>query len=118
MRTPTQLVTSFKKHRGVNSFGEEETAWLRAVFGAMLKVARRTREFTIDDIWTEIDALTAKGNLPKARIDHRVLGPMMKHMAVDGLIEASRFYARSTRPGSRPVSVWTSHIRTMSKVAA
>jgi len=102
----------------MQSFGEEETAWLRAVFGAMLKVARRTREFTIDDIWTEIDALTAKGTLPKAHVDHRVLGPMMKHMAADGLIEASRYYARSARPGSRPVSVWTSHIRTMSKVAA
>lgn len=117
--TPSKLVRSFLNRRGY-IWTDQEKEWLRVVFGLMLKVARSRREFTVDDIWFEIDSMSAKKKMPKSNIDHRVIGPMLRHMVSEGLLGSSGYYTKSTRQGggSRPVTIWESYISTRTKAAA
>lgn len=93
--------------------------WIKGVFGIMLKVARRNSTFSMDDIWMELDKAYAKG-MKNPDIDHRILGPMLRHMVAEDLIASSNYYVKSTRPGggSRPITVWYSNIYKRSRVAA
>jgi len=95
-----------------------EEKWIRTVYGAILKVARSQDNFIMDDIWKEIDALYAKDKLEWGVVDHRILGPMLRHMVAEGLISSTGYYVKSSRPGggSRPITIWESYIR--EKVAA
>lgn len=118
MKNAAQLTRSFTiAHRDL---GANEAVWIRTVFSAILKVARNNREFTVDEVWAEIDKMTAAKKMPKARIDHRILGPMIRHMVSQGLLGSSGYYAKSTRPGggSRPVTIWTSYLYTRTKAKA
>lgn len=118
MKNATQLTRSFTAaHQDLNI---NEVVWIRSVFSAILKTARRNREFTVDNIWSEIDKLTASKKLPKARVDHRILGPMIRHMVSQGLLGSTGYYTKSTRPGggSRPVTIWQSYMHNRVKVAA
>jgi hypothetical protein len=96
----------------LHSRPEKDRMWLKTVFGVMLRVARRNKHFTVDDIWDGINRLSAKGSLPDSEIDHRILGPMLRHLVNEGLIDSSGYYAKSTRTGggSRPVTVWESFV--------
>lgn len=93
--------------------------WIRQVFGIMMKVARRNRTFTMDDIWIELDKAYGKG-LKDPGIDHRILGPMLRHLVAEDLIASSDYYVKSTRPGggSRPITVWESNIYARTRAAA
>lgn len=118
--TPTKLTRSFINAGRVNKHPKSEQDWMRMVFGAILKVARTHREFTVDQIWSEIDNLTSKGKMPRANVDHRVLGPMIRHMCVEGILGSTGYYTKSMRPGggSRPVTIWQSYIAKTTKAAA
>lgn len=78
----------------------------------MIRVARRNREFCMDDVWAELDKAYASGRLPEIGMDHRVLGPMLLHMCREGLISSSGLYVKSTRSGggSRPIMIWDSRM--------
>ena len=103
-----------------NRWSGEELTWIKTVFGIIIKTARAKREFTVDDIWFEIDKLAAKKKMPRSRIDHRVLGPMLKHMMSEGMLGSTGYYTKSTRPGggSRPVTIWESYSHTSTQAAA
>lgn len=118
MKNATQLTRSFTiAHQNL---GVNEIVWIRSVFSAILKTARRNKEFTVDDIWSEIDKLTASKKLPKVRVDHRILGPMIRHMVSQGLLGSTGYYTKSTRSGggSRPVTIWQSYLYNRAKAAA
>lgn len=119
MKTPTQLTKSFMGRRNTN-WHTHERDWMKATFTILLKVARTHSEFTVDDIWAEIDKMTAAKKMPKSSIDHRILGPMIRHMVSEGLLGSSGYYTKSTRSGggSRPVTIWESYMYTRTKVAA
>ena len=114
---PSKVTASFIQH---HSRPSTERRWLREAFSLMIRVARRNREFTMDDIWTELDKAYDRGSLPHIDIDHRILGPMLRHMVREGLIESSGYYVKSERPGggSRPITIWTSLVYTKSAIAA
>jgi hypothetical protein len=114
--TPTTLTKSFI---ATHVWHKEEQEWIKAVFGAIMTVAKKQREFTVDAIWEQISILKDKKKLPKSNIDHRVLGPMIRHMVSDGLLRSSGYYTKSTRAGggSRPVTIWTSFIYSKAKAA-
>lgn len=118
--TPHKLTRSFISAGRENRFIKPEQEWMKAVFGCILKVARRERQFTVDAIWQEIDNLTAKGKMPRANIDHRVLGPMIRHMVSEGILGSTQYYTKSMRPGggSRPVTIWESYIYNKTTKAA
>lgn len=114
---PSKVAISFIQS---HSRPSTERTWLKEAFSLMLRVARRNREFTMDDIWAELDKAYEKGSLPEVGIDHRVLGPMLRHMVREGLIESSGYYVKSQRPGggSRPITIWSSLVYTKSTIAA
>lgn len=93
-------------------YSPDEGEWIKAVFALIFKVAKRHRRFTVDDIWAEIDRTRSAGKMPKASPDHRVLGPMILHMAAEGLLGSTGYFAKSTRRGggSRPVTIWESRL--------
>jgi hypothetical protein len=97
-----------------------ERRWLKEAFSIMMRVARRNKQFSMDDIWAELDKAYEKGTLPDIDIDHRVLGPMLRHLVKEGLIDSTGYYVKSIRTGggSRPITVWTSHIYQGGRVAA
>lgn len=97
-----------------------ERKWLKEAFSVILRVARRNREFTMDDIWQGLDQAYNKGTLPEIDIDHRILGPMLRHLVKEQLIDSSGYFVKSTRPGggSRPITIWTSLIYQKSSIAA
>jgi hypothetical protein len=100
---------------------ESEREWISAVFRIMVRVARRNRQFSMDTIWEQLDKAYHKGTLTNSgRIDHRILGPMLRHMVREGLISSSGYYVKSARPGggSRPITVWTSHTYERTAVAS
>lgn len=94
--------------------------WIKGVFGVMLRVARRNSQFSMDTIWEQLDRAYENGSLYDDGVDHRILGPMLRHMAREGLISATGYYVKSARTGggSRPVTVWKSHVYSKVSVAA
>lgn len=110
MKNASQLTRSFMMRH--TRWRNDERDWIRSVFGAILRVSRSNGEFTVDDIWNEIDKMAERGKLPKSRIDHRILGPMLRHMVSEGMLGSSGYYTKSTRPGggSRPVTIWESYV--------
>lgn len=114
---PSKVAISFIQ---IHSRPSTERAWLKESFSLMLRVARRNRAFTMDDIWTELDKAYERGSLPDIGMDHRVLGPMLRHLVREGLIESSGYYVKSERPGggSRPITIWTSLVYTKTSIAA
>lgn len=114
----SKITVSFMHHHPDRP--TRERAWLKQAFSIMLRVARRNREFTMDDIWVELDKAYAKGTLPKVDVDHRILGPMLRHMVKEDLIDASGYYVKSRRPGggSRPITIWTSYLYQGTRAAA
>ena len=114
---PSKVTASFIQH---HSRPSSERRWLREAFSAMIRVARRNREFTMDDIWTELAKAYDRGSLPNAGIDHRILGPMLRHLVREQMIESSGYYVKSERPGggSRPITIWTSLVYSRTAVAA
>jgi hypothetical protein len=108
--TPSKLTKSFiyaNKHK-YGYYDAVQQEWLRIVFTAINRATRRHSTFTMDHIWEEIDKASSKGSLPNAAIDHRILGPMLRHMAKIGLVETTGYYTKATRTGggSRPVAIW------------
>jgi hypothetical protein len=96
-----------------HSRSESEREWLSGVFKIMVRVARRNRQFSMDSIWEHLDRAYLRGSIVNdGKVDHRILGPMLRHMARDGLISSSGYYVKSSRQGggSRPITVWTSHV--------
>lgn len=114
---PARITATFIQHASRPS---NERTWLKTTFSLMLKVARRNKQFTMDDIWAEIDKAYATGALPGIDIDHRILGPMLQHLVRENVIASSGYFTRSIRSGggSRPVTVWTSFIYKKSLAAA
>lgn len=115
--TPARMADDFIKSRQ-NVDLKSERAWLRDVFSCFLKVARNNSSFIIDDVWEEIESLRQRGRLAKTRQDPRILGVMFRYLTSEGIIDPSGYYAKSNRPGSRPVTVWNSAIYRRQKVAA
>jgi len=107
--SPAKITASFIQHHRRPA---TERTWLRGAFTAIIRVARRNREFCMDDVWTELDKAYASGALRDIGMDHRVLGPMLLHMCREGLISSSGLYVKSTRHGggSRPIMIWDSHL--------
>lgn len=118
--TPSKMTRQFMAIRANNMYTEADREWMRIVFGCILKVARTHDTFTVDLIWEQIEKVQAAGKMPKSRIDHRILGPMIRHMVAEGLLGSTGYYTKSTRPGggSRPVTIWESYMRATKKVAA
>lgn len=114
---PSKVTTTFIQN---HSRPTTERRWLKETFSIMLRVARRNREFTMDDIWTELDKSYERGSLPDIDIDHRILGPMLRHLVREGCIDSSGYYVKSNRPGggSRPITIWTSMMYQKSTIAA
>ena len=114
---PSKVALTFIQ---IHSRPTTERKWLKEAFSLMMRVARRNREFSMDDIWSELDKAYAKGSLPNIGIDHRILGPMLRHMVREGLIESSGYYVKSERSGggSRPITIWTSLTYQKSTIAA
>lgn len=114
---PAKITHAFIQH---NPRPQWQREWIKGVFGIMLRVARKNKQFTMDDIWAELDKSYTKGDLQDISIDHRILGPMLRHLVREGLIDASGYYVKSTRVGggSRPITVWTSHLYSKVRVAA
>ena len=104
----------------IHSRPNTERRWLKEAFSIMLRVARRNKQFTMDDIWAELDKAYAKGTLPEIGMDHRILGPMLRHLVKEDLIESSGYSVKSIRTGggSRPITIWTSHLYNRTAVAA
>lgn len=116
--TPASLTKEFIDTRESVDMTPEKP-WLRVVFSSFLKVARNNPAFIVDDVWEEMERLSRRGKLEFSRIDTRILGVILRFLASIGVVEASGYYARSTRPGSRPVMVWTSLIyQTTARAAA
>lgn len=114
---PSKVALNFIQ---IHSRPSTERKWLKEAFSLMMRVSRRNREFTMDDIWSELDKAYERGSLPNIGIDHRILGPMLRHMVREGLIESSGYYVKSERPGggSRPITIWTSLVYQKSAIAA
>jgi hypothetical protein len=106
----TQVTNSFINLNRLR-WSADDKAWLKAVFSSTLKVTRAKKQFTVDDIWEQVDLLSAKNKLPFSRIDHRILGSMLRHMSWLGLLGTTGYYTKSIRPkgGARPVSIWESY---------
>jgi len=115
--TPARLADDFIKSRHHVDLKSQRT-WLRGVFACFLKVARNNSSFIIDDVWEQIDAAQHSGRLERTRIDTRIFGVIFRYLASEGIIEPSGYYTKSNRPGSRPVTVWTSGIYRRTRVAA
>lgn len=113
----SKITNGFIAHHSRSS---HERKWLKSAFTLILRVARKNSEFTMDDIWAELDKAYENGSLPDVGIDHRVLGPMLRHLVREDLIESSGYYVKSERPGggSRPITVWTSLVYHRNRVAA
>jgi hypothetical protein len=115
--TPARLADDFIKSRDRIDL-KAERAWLRGIFSCVLKVARRNSTFIIDDVWEQIEAAQRSGRLEKTRLDNRIFGVIFRYLASEGVIDSSGYFVKSTRPGSRPVTVWTSGIYRRTQVAA
>lgn len=115
--TPARMADDFIKARHQIDLTKER-AWLRGVFSCFLKVARSRSSFLIDDVWEQIEIMQRNGRLAKTRQDLRLFGVIVRYLAGEGIIESSGYYAKSNRPGSRPVTVWNSAIYRRQKVAA
>lgn len=118
--TPSKLTRSFVNRNKRTTWSDSEKEWLNTVFGAILKVCRANSEFTVDAIWEQITLLSSKGKLKANATDHRVLGPMLRHMVGEGLLGSTGYYTKSTRRGggSRPVTIWESYIYQKMKAKA
>lgn len=115
--TAASLTKEFINSRDyIDVTGEQQ--WLRSVFSCVLKVAKSNSSFVIDDIWDEMEALAERGRLGKTRLDRRILGVMLRFLSSMAVIESSGYFVKSTRPGSRPVTVWTSLVYQPRRVAA
>ena len=116
MITPAKMASDFMKTR--KDVVTADRDWVRAVFKCIIKVSRSNKAFTVDRVWDEIESLRVKGKLPKTNLDQRIIGPMMRFSAHEGLINQSGYYMKSTRAASgyRPITVWDS--RTYQKIAA
>jgi hypothetical protein len=83
-----------------------DSRWKRVVDGAILAVARRQRELTVDEVLAEM------ATIPRAPTTHALdaLGPAMRRAARDGIITATDKVVRSERPGTHGNrhTVWTS----------
>jgi hypothetical protein len=79
---------------------------MRKVFLIIKRTARDNKTFTVDHVWAAIERAVERGTLDMTHApDHRILGPMMKHVES---IRPTGYYMRSTRRngGYRPVSIW------------
>jgi hypothetical protein len=112
------MTTLFSKHR--KDVSAEDRDWVRAVFKCILKVAASEKAFTVDRVWEEIEMLRSKGKLPKTTLDQRIIGPMMRFSAHEGIIRQSGYYMKSTRAASgyRPITVWDSRAYKRMRAAA
>ena len=80
--------------------------WKRVVYGAIVAVARKKPELTVDDVISEMETI------PGAPTTHALdaLGPMMRQAARDGVLKATDRVVRSWRPrkhGNRR-NIWVS----------
>jgi hypothetical protein len=106
--TPAKMASRFIMTR--KDVTVDDRDWVRSVFTCIVKVARSNKAFTVDLVWEQIDLLRSKGKLPKTTLDQRIIGPMMRFSAFEGLIRPSGYYKKSTRAASgyRPITVWDS----------
>lgn len=72
----------------------------------LIEFAKTKHTFTPDDIWNELyDPAIADGELPP--VDNRkILGPMLKRLADEGIVVDTKFLTRSTRRNGSPVRVY------------
>lgn len=115
--SPAKLMNSFIRHHNRPA---HQRQWIKNTFAIMVRVARRNRQFSMDDIWIEIDKAYANGTLTEGVVDHRILGPMLRHMVNEDLISPSNYYVKSIRTGggSRPIMIWDSNIYSQARIAA
>jgi len=119
--TAAELTKSFiesnPKH---HTYSREERLWIRGVFKAFTKCLEAHRTFTMDEVWAELDHMTKKGTLREVGIDHRILGPMLKHLDALGFVESTGYFKKATRSGggSRPVTIWRSRLKRTMALAA
>lgn len=85
--------------------GNADPAWKAVALDAVRRCAVRLREFTVDDVWRELNEATATTH------DARALGAVMRSAAKAGLVEIGG-WRESTRPEahSRPVRAWRSKL--------
>lgn len=103
--TPKMLVKTFMLSSHVE-YTPEEQAWMQKVFLIIKRTASSRKAFTVDHVWEAIERAVERGTLDMTHApDHRILGPMMKHITT---IRPTGYYTKSTRRngGYRPVSVW------------
>lgn len=117
--TPAKITKSFLRSTITYTMAEEE--WIKAMYRVIYKVAQRNSQFTVDDVWAEFNKQASSGKItPNRWVDHRILGPMIRHMVSMGDLSSTGYFTKSTRPGggSRPVTIWQSHIVRTTKAAA
>lgn len=115
--TPRKMTQEFIRTRHHVKV-ESERDWIRSFFSCLQKVAKSKPSFIIDDVWSEIDLLQSRGRLPKTKLDQRIIGVMLRFAVAEGVISSSGYYAKSDRPGSRPVMVWNSALYSPRRAAA
>lgn len=76
--------------------------WHSTVAKIIVTLARRSSEFTADDVWEKLpDDL-------RGMADPRSLGPIMKRAQKDKVIKPTKRYENSVRRRGAPIKVWKS----------
>ncbi|MCL4357705.1 hypothetical protein M1512_02320 [Patescibacteria group bacterium] len=100
-------VAERKKQEGINlSYNNTTTIWKAAAAEALITVAKRTFEFTSDEVWHEL----AMQGIHTG--ENRALGAVMQAGNRSGVIEFSGEYRPTTRPEGHkgPKALWRSKI--------
>lgn len=112
----TQFQLDFDRKLPVSAQIGMETAdenasqiWKRWIDGVIQSVARKQEEFTVDEIYTELEALPN----PPSTHNLSAIGPRMKKVAAElGYMTATEKVLRSKRPGKNGnlSRVWRSNL--------
>ncbi|MDE2106731.1 MAG: hypothetical protein KGL39_56470 [Patescibacteria group bacterium] len=100
-------VAEQKKQEGINlSYRNTSTIWKDAAGEALIAVAKRTFEFTSDEVWAELASQGIHTG------ENRALGAVMQAGNRSGVIEFTGEYRPTTRPEGHkgPKALWRSKI--------
>lgn len=85
------------------SYAASLSSWRQAARFAAIRVAARGREFTVDDVWKDLDY---RGVEFRPR-EPRAMGGILRSLASSGVIHAVGYAKTSQVSGhSRPISLW------------
>lgn len=78
-----------------------DTDWAQAAENTIRWLARSRPLFTTDDVWFD---LASRTNLEAH--DNRAIGPVMKRMQAQGVIQPTDVFRPSTRRHAAPIRCW------------